>query len=55
MVTELNLVGDEVEWWLDTGVTRHICNDRNMFKSYEVVSGMNMYMKNSASSSVSGK
>lgn len=21
MITELNLVGDEVEWWLDTGAT----------------------------------
>ena len=33
----VNLVANEDEWWVDTGATRHICGNRNLFKKYEKV------------------
>ncbi|XP_010496199.1 PREDICTED: uncharacterized protein LOC104773317 [Camelina sativa] len=37
VVTECNLVDiwNPVEWFYDTGATRHICTDRTMFTTYE--------------------
>lgn len=33
MITKLNLVGEEVEWWIKKCITLHIYNDMNMFNS----------------------
>ncbi|XP_077246057.1 uncharacterized protein LOC143885902 [Tasmannia lanceolata] len=55
MVTENFMVGNEVEWWIDTGASRHIAGDKNLFKHYEVVGdGMLLYMGNSSSTKVIG-
>jgi hypothetical protein len=38
MITELNMVTNDVktsDWWLDSGVTVHIYNDKAWFKSYK--------------------
>ena len=37
VTSEVNLVANEDEWWVDTGATRHICGNRNLFKKYEKV------------------
>ena len=37
VISEVNLVGNTKEWWVDTGATRHICLDKNMFSSYEAI------------------
>ena len=37
VVSEMNLVGDTKEWWVDTEATRHICSDKNMFSKYHSV------------------
>ena len=37
MVTEAFVAGDQVEWWIDTGATRHISGNRNSFTTYELV------------------
>lgn len=54
VISEVNMVGSNPrEWWVDTGVTRHICSDRVMFTTFDLVaSGEKLYMGNSATSVV---
>ena len=41
---------------MDTGATRHICSDKKMFSSYEVINdGEQLFMGNSSTSKVEGK
>jgi hypothetical protein len=38
MITELNMTTNIVKtsyWWLDSGVTVHVCNNKAWFKTYE--------------------
>ena len=56
VVSEVNLVGNTKEWWVDTGATRHICSDKKMFSSYEAINdGEQLFMRNSSTSKVEGK
>ena len=56
VVSEVNLVGNTKEWWVDTGATRHICSDKKMFSSYEAINdGEQLFMGNSSTSKVEGK
>lgn len=56
MVTEEFVAGDQVEWWIDTGATRHISGNRNSFMTYELVGGDKvLHMGNSSSPKVVGK
>ena len=56
VVSEVNLVGNTKEWWVDTGATRHICSDKKMFSSYEASNdGEQLFMGNSFTSKVEGK
>ena len=34
MVFEANMVDNPKEWWIDTGATRHVHSNRNIFFSY---------------------
>ena len=34
MITEIHLVGGSEGWWVDTGASRHVCYDRDMFTTY---------------------
>ena len=53
VVSEVNLVGNTKEWWVDTGATRHICSDKKMFSSYEAINdGEQLFMGNSSTSKV---
>ncbi|XP_077251432.1 uncharacterized protein LOC143890609 [Tasmannia lanceolata] len=53
VVSEVNLVSNVKDWWVDTGATRHICSDRSVFSSYELVGdGEQFFMGNSSSSVV---
>ena len=48
VVTEVNLVSNCRDWWVDTGATLHIYSDRSGFVSYELVGdGQEPYMGNS--------
>ncbi|TYK30533.1 uncharacterized protein E5676_scaffold1985G00090 [Cucumis melo var. makuwa] len=33
VISECNMVGNSKEWCVDTGATRHICANKNMFTS----------------------
>ena len=56
VISEVNLVGSNPkQWWVDTGATRHVCSERNMFTTYhENVNGEQIFMRNSATSKVAG-
>ena len=57
IVSEVNLIGfNPREWWIDTGATLHVCSDKNMFTSFELVnSGEKLFMVNSAMSKIQGQ
>ncbi|KAA0066206.1 pol polyprotein [Cucumis melo var. makuwa] len=56
VISECNMVDDSKEWWVDTGATRHICANKNMFTSYMSVSnGEKLFMGNSSTSKVEGQ
>ena len=57
VVSEVNLIGSNPkEWWIDTGATRHVCSDRNMFTSFDPIdSGEKLFMGNSATSDIRGQ
>ena len=56
VVTETNLVSNVKGWWIDTGATRHMCGDKNLFSEYKQIDdGEKLYMGNSSASNVEGK
>ena len=36
MITEIRLVGESNGWWVDIGVSLHVCYDRDIFTIYTV-------------------
>ena len=57
MMFEVNMVGSNPrEWWINTGVTRHVCSNREMFKTFEpVLDGESLFMGNSATSAIESR
>ncbi|TQD71284.1 hypothetical protein C1H46_043183 [Malus baccata] len=47
MISEINLVDGCEGWWVDTGVSRHVCNDRSFFKTYYVAEGRKVLLGDS--------
>nr|GEX39554.1 potassium channel AKT2/3-like [Tanacetum cinerariifolium] len=45
---------EEKSWRVDSGATRHVCNDQTMFKTYEPSDSM-LYMGNQSTTQVEGK
>ncbi|KAL0333939.1 UNVERIFIED_CONTAM: Retrovirus-related Pol polyprotein from transposon TNT 1-94 [Sesamum angustifolium] len=54
VVFEANLVDNPRKWWIDTGATRHICSDKEMFSTYTPINGRKLFMGNSATSNIVG-
>ncbi|KAI5316809.1 hypothetical protein L3X38_036516 [Prunus dulcis] len=53
LISEVNLVSNTKEWWVDIGATRHICSDRKMFTTYQLLNqGKQLFMGNSSASKV---
>ncbi|XP_019265717.1 PREDICTED: uncharacterized protein LOC109243262 [Nicotiana attenuata] len=50
-----NLVGNPREWWIDSGATRHVCANKELFTSY-APAGPNetVFMANSATAKIEG-
>nr|GME15678.1 Retrovirus-related Pol polyprotein from transposon TNT 1-94 [Ipomoea batatas] len=50
------MVSNPDEWVVDTGASRHFCNDKSMFKTFNpITEGEQVFMGNSSVSEVSGK
>ncbi|GJR12583.1 zinc finger, CCHC-type containing protein [Tanacetum coccineum] len=54
MISEAFSLEEEKSWWVDSGATRHVCNDQTMFKTYEPSYSM-LYMGNHTTAQVKGK
>ncbi|KAK8259527.1 hypothetical protein V6Z12_D13G062400 [Gossypium hirsutum] len=57
MITKLNIAMTDksCNWWLDSGATVHVCNDRQQFKSYELVGNREVLVGNYQSIKVLGQ
>ncbi|KAL2471821.1 Retrovirus-related Pol polyprotein from transposon TNT 1-94 [Abeliophyllum distichum] len=55
VISECNSVGNHREWWVDTGATRHICAEKNVFSNYKAIDGEQLFMENFSSSKVEGQ
>lgn len=50
------MVSNDKDWWIDTGATKHIYGDRNMFSDYHQISGgEKLYMGNASAFVIQGK
>ncbi|GKB98748.1 pol polyprotein [Tanacetum coccineum] len=50
------MISNNNGWWVDTGVTRHVCADKSMFHSFRAVNnGEKLYMGNSATADIKGE
>ncbi|PHT96941.1 hypothetical protein BC332_34135 [Capsicum chinense] len=55
MFMECNLVGNPHELWMDSGATRHICTNKELFSSFAPAQAEEMlYMANSVTAKVEG-
>nr|GLL42115.1 potassium channel AKT2/3-like [Ipomoea trifida] len=47
MISEVYVMQTDDLWWVDTGATRHVCKDMNLYKSYKnLEDGPSLYMGN---------
>nr|GMC55653.1 zinc finger, CCHC-type [Ipomoea batatas] len=47
MISEVYVMQTDDSWWVDTGATRHVCKDMNLYKSYKnLEDGPSLYMRN---------
>ncbi|XP_075504626.1 uncharacterized protein LOC142542066 [Primulina tabacum] len=54
VVIESNLVDNPKEWFIDTGATRHVCAEKEMFSTYTPISRRQLFMGNSTTSKIAG-
>lgn len=55
-VIKTYMVSNALDWWFDTGATRHICNSRSRFARYQKVDdGEPMFMGNASTAKIEGK
>ncbi|PHU17071.1 hypothetical protein BC332_12766 [Capsicum chinense] len=53
MFLECNLTGNPREWWMDSGATRHVCANKELFSSFAPAQVKEMiYMANSTTAKV---
>ncbi|PHU20670.1 Serine carboxypeptidase-like 17 [Capsicum chinense] len=55
MFSECNLAGNPREWWMDSGSTRHVCANKELFSSFALAQVEEIiYMASSATAKVEG-
>ena len=57
VIYEVNLVGSNTkEWWINIGTTRHVCYDKQMFSTFELIEiGEKVFMRNSTTFEINGQ
>ena len=57
ILTEVNTTTPNFskDWWYDSGVAIHVCNDKNQFKNYEILEKHKVVMANGVRAKVHGK
>lgn len=56
VVSEVNLVTNVMDWWVDSGAIKHVCRNKDLFTSYQRVGeGEKLYMGNSSASELQEK
>lgn len=56
VISEVNTLEDVGDWWIDSGATRHVCNDKRFFTDYDSVEdGTALYMGNHSTTAVKEK
>ena len=56
VVSEVNLITNNKDWWVSTGATRHICSKKILFIEYQKLEhDEQLFMGNSAVFKVEGK
>lgn len=48
------MIEDTESWWVDSGTTRHVCKNKDFFKTLEEEDGIVLYMGNAPSTQVKG-
>ena len=43
MISEINLLEDDNAWWVDSGATKHVCKNKNFFKTMKPVEDGTIY------------
>ncbi|KAK4343994.1 hypothetical protein RND71_037088 [Anisodus tanguticus] len=46
VVLEAKIVENPMQWWMDTGATKHICSNRDAFSTYKPVTNKKLFMGN---------
>ena len=54
MITEINSIEGSEGWWIDSGASRHVCNDRSLFKSYSKIDDKKVLLGDSHTTKVLG-
>ena len=55
VISEVNMVGNDNEWWIDIGATRHVSYDKTLFKTFVHEGDVHeLYMGNSSIPKVGG-
>ena len=44
MISEVNFIGGSEGWWLDTGASRHVSHDLNLFRKYNEIKDKNILL-----------
>ncbi|XP_077237233.1 uncharacterized protein LOC143878903 [Tasmannia lanceolata] len=49
VISEVNMINDDVDWWVDSGATKHVARNKNLLETYEPVKDdYNLCMGNSS-------
>ena len=54
MISEINMIEDIESWWVDSGATRHVCKNKDFFKTLKEEDAAVLYMGNASSVHVKG-
>ncbi len=42
MISEINILESDGTWMIDSDATKHVCKDRNLFKTFEKIEDDNV-------------